>query len=95
MQITFIQAFEDEKAAKRASGTMTAAGYKVYYVNGTDQAQMRGYPAQGDPKTVVIGDIDDKKVFVLLSTKDEVVPNEAAAPAAKAADKPADKPAGK
>ena len=73
MQTTFIQAFEVEAAARRAIGIMTGLGYKVFYVNGTDQAQMRGYPAQGDPKTVVIGDIDDKKVFVVLSTKDEVV----------------------
>lgn len=79
MNITFIQAFEDEAKARQALGVMTAAGYKVYFINGTDQAQLRGYPAQGDPKTLVVGDIDYKKVFVVISTKDEVETSQAAA----------------
>lgn len=72
MQTTFVQAFENEAAAKTALGTMTKLGYTVFYVNGTDMAQLRGYPASGEQKSFTIGDIDDKKVFVLLSTKDSV-----------------------
>ena len=73
MQTTFVQAFEDETAAKKALGTMTHLGYQVFYVNGTDMAQLRGYPATGEQKSFTIGDIDEKKVFVLLSTKDNVI----------------------
>jgi hypothetical protein len=79
MQTTFVQAFEDEAAARRALGVMTTAGYKVFYVKNTDQAQLKGYPQQGEAKSLIVGDIDDKKVFVLLSTKDEVEMSEAAA----------------
>jgi hypothetical protein len=72
MNITFVQAFEDETAAKTALGVMKTAGYKVFFIKDSDQAQLRAYPKTGNAKTLVLGELDEKKVFILLSTKDGV-----------------------
>ena len=72
MQTTFVQAFEDKDAAIKALGFFTARDFKVYFVDGTDMADLRGFRADGTKSAFGVGEIDDKKVYVLLATKDPV-----------------------
>lgn len=72
MQMTFVQAFEDYDAALKALGFLTAGGYKVFFVNGTDMADLRGSRSDGSKTGFTIGEIDPAKVYVILATKDEV-----------------------
>ena len=73
MEMTFIQVYESKSDALKAAGFLQANGYKIYLVDGTDMADVRGSRKDGTKSSFTVGEIDDEKVYVVLATKDAVV----------------------
>lgn len=73
MNTTYVLGFEDKATALQKAGLMKTSGYKVYLIEDSDQIQLWKYPKQGSKETLLVGEIDDQKSYLVLATKDPVV----------------------